>query len=888
MMAERIKTHWFPYLCFMVCVIALAAGLLAPHIKVLPNDFRGYTDANASTPALQIAAFESAWNMSATAYTATANGNWSAATTWDVGTTTPTSGDTALTTTNAVVLDVNPLTVTTMSASATGVYTLTASADQVITGNVTYGGAATTGMIAFNGSTTGRSLLINGQLTNLSTGYAVVGSGTAKLTILNAAGTAVTGAAGRAISFSATNGPEGTARLIITGAMTAYGTVSQDMIYLTGTPKVVTTGTINNTNTTNSTYCEALNIQGSVNWTHTGDILYNGGAANFGKTVQIDYSPVCTITGTITSNICYLNLYGFPLYMNGGTVTFTGSLSSTNNAIDIWVNSGSLYWTGASTLAANTDAHIYNAAGNLYLTGLTLSNSGNFIIHKRSGTITYGTCKINQQTSSATAAIIGDAGNFANVIVGPTLPAAAQTVYTGAATYGYPSALYDGTYYGPNLDSAPGVVTPAAVVTTAHYGISNTTTGTATGGGYTYGDSDAAKVLTTAVGAGSYVVPVQAGYSALAAGYGDKGATAGTLAASKIHDGTYGTLADGSVLVAAGGTYVDPADSAVWHGVSVGVSPRVGTKVGSSITNLTATHVASGWAIDDVTGTFTGTAGYVLITDVVAAQYVWSGTANYVGGSTGTLTLPLNGSWVSTATGAFGVAGTSITPSLTLPLNGSWVSTATSAFGIGGSSVTPSLDLTLYTLKTNVASAIYVWSGTANYGGGTTGTLTLPDGGYVLTSTAAYGVGGSGSTPTATLPTNGTWVLTSTGPFGVNSNSITPSATIPTGSYVYSGTAAYGIGGTSQTPTLTLTTGAYVFTGTAAFGVSGSSVTPALTLTTSGNVRSTVTFGVGGNSVTGTLTLPAVGNVKGGVQFGAGGVEYTGSFRPPIIPTGGN
>ena len=114
---------------------------------------------------------------------------------------------------------------------------------------------------------------------------------------------------------------------------------------------------------------------------------------------------------------------------------------------------------------------------------------------------------------------------------------------------------------------------------------------------------------------------VQAGYSALAPGYGAAGATSGTLAASKIHDATYGTLADGSVLVAADGTYVDPANSDVWHGVAIGVSPRVGTKQGSSITNLTAANLASGVTVDNVgPGTFAHTSDYELITTAIPAS----------------------------------------------------------------------------------------------------------------------------------------------------------------------------------------------------------------------------------------------------------------------------
>jgi hypothetical protein len=91
---------------------------------------------------------------------------------------------------------------------------------------------------------------------------------------------------------------------------------------------------------------------------------------------------------------------------------------------------------------------------------------------------------------------------------------------------------------------------------------------------------DVGNVLTTDTtngSSGTYVAPVAAGYSALAPGFGAGGGTSGTLAAAKIFDGTYGTLAAASILVAAGGSYVDPANADVKKDVAVGVSPRVGT-----------------------------------------------------------------------------------------------------------------------------------------------------------------------------------------------------------------------------------------------------------------------------------------------------------------------
>ena len=140
---------------------------------------------------------------------------------------------------------------------------------------------------------------------------------------------------------------------------------------------------------------------------------------------------------------------------------------------------------------------------------------------------------------------------------------------------------------------------------------------------------------------GTYVGPVQAGYSALAAGYGAGGATAGTLAAAKIMDGTYGTLSLDNVLVAGGGHYVEPVAAQVWNAASGG----------------TAYGASGGY------GTFDKTL-YTLISGVVAASKVLYGNDNYTGGAAGTLTLPNDGTAPYTANpalvlaaGRYGVVG---------------------------------------------------------------------------------------------------------------------------------------------------------------------------------------------------------------------------------------
>ena len=238
-----------------------------------------------------------------------------------------------------------------------------------------------------------------------------------------------------------------------------------------------------------------------------------------------------------------------------------------------------------------------------------------------------------------------------------------------------------------------------------------------------------------------------------------------------------GTLPQASVLVAAGGTYVDPANADVWHGVAVGVSPRVGTKVGSSISNLTVGNLKSGVTVDDVgPGTFTHTADYVAIADVVDASYVLTGHSNYSGGAAGNLTLPLTTVVLTSAYGGpttYGVGGTGSTPQATLPAAGD-VQSLAAAFGKYGALTTPTR------LDCPQADALHF--GTPYYGNPASlvdGSLTLPGANYVLTSAwggpAAYGVNGTGSTPAATL-TAGSNVIHTAAAFGAGGSSITPAA----------------------------------------------------------------------------------------------------------------
>jgi hypothetical protein len=183
------------------------------------------------------------------------------------------------------------------------------------------------------------------------------------------------------------------------------------------------------------------------------------------------------------------------------------------------------------------------------------------------------------------------------------------------------------------------------------------------GTGYTYGDSDAAKVLTTAAGAGTYVVPVVGQVLAPAQGgtaYGPASGTSGTL-----------TLANTQYVLSTAPAY--------------GIAGTGGAK---TATTPTASNVLTGTGAYGVNGTGSTpsyspdfpSVGNVLSTDTV-------------NGSSGTLTLPA----------------------------GSYVSTAAGAYGVGGSGSTPTLDMSLYTLISGVVAASFVVIGHDNYSGGSAG-----------------------------------------------------------------------------------------------------------------------------------------------------------------------
>ena len=280
--------------------------------------------------------------------TAAGAGNWSAGATWTGGVK-PGNGDTADLNGKAVVLDENTATlVAIQSSNASG--KLTVSGTRVLTGNVNHSSTSTAGMIVVP---TGTAVTINGGVTNTSSGYAIVTSGAASVTIYNPGGTAVSSSAGRGVSWGSTSGT-----LSITG---------------------LTTGSGGSTAVRSST-------GGTISF--VGDITTTGAVASYGLSLSSGWSNSVTIAG----NIYRPN-------------------DSTGSPLSSATGTGTITWTGARSVPASTEFYMLHTGGTLDLTSLVLSNSGYFCLNRTAGTVTVGSggtlAQINNMSATASGVILG-------------------------------------------------------------------------------------------------------------------------------------------------------------------------------------------------------------------------------------------------------------------------------------------------------------------------------------------------------------------------------------------------------------------------------------------------------------------------------------------------
>jgi hypothetical protein len=189
-----------------------------------------------------------------------------------------------------------------------------------------------------------------------------------------------------------------------------------------------------------------------------------------------------------------------------------------------------------------------------------------------------------------------------------------STIYAARADILSSRTLYTvtGTYH---------EATTAEVQSGVMFGPDSTYVGEYTGGGtgYTYGDENPDKVLTTATGAGHYHAP-DASEVISTATFGVDGVVSGTY---DVSDVAAGNIKSGASIGGVAGTY-DPLASAVWPNINY-----VHSDAGSY-----------GPAGNDYTPALSALANYTLISGIAAAGDVRDQVPRYTGGPLGTLIVP--------------------------------------------------------------------------------------------------------------------------------------------------------------------------------------------------------------------------------------------------------
>lgn len=258
--------------------------------------------------------------------------------------------------------------------SATFVYQMTSwvgGGSLTINGDVKYSGTNTSGMITY---TTGQTVIVNGKVTNSSSGYALVGSGSGVLTISNVGGTAVSNSgSGRGVEHGST------------GALSITG------------------------NRTNSSTGICVRSSGVCTATITGD----GIATNGVDITSASGSGTISVDGNVSSSGS-----GRSFVIAGGALTWTGARTQADST-DCYIQ------LSGGTLA------IADGTGAL---DLTLGDHSHFTIYKTGGTLTTtsgaNTAAIDATAAYAGATIIG--GTDANKEIISKGGGGAVTAVTGA------------------------------------------------------------------------------------------------------------------------------------------------------------------------------------------------------------------------------------------------------------------------------------------------------------------------------------------------------------------------------------------------------------------------------------------------------------------------
>ncbi len=338
--------------------------------------------------------------------TANANGEW-ATCGWTGGDNqVPAAGDTANLNSKALTLTNATATCDSIIASgATG--TLTIAGTSIINAAVTYSGTLTAGMVVVP---TGTDLTINGNVSNSSTGYAIVTAGTAALTI-NGSVTQSGSGTGRGVSHAATGN-----LIINNGASSAA------------------------ISTCSASGSRAVAVSGAATVTITGGTGTTNAAAkcsNVGQALNVAAGNA-TVNGDVYNSYAGGNGANGAIQVTGGTATIDGDMFGSSipwNPV-LYVGGGTVNWTGARTLVDGATLKITMDSGAFNISSLALANSGKFLMFRYAGTFTTTNASIVNQSVDAQAVIFGQTFT----VTGPTLPAMGN-VLTASGTFGYAGGL---------------------------------------------------------------------------------------------------------------------------------------------------------------------------------------------------------------------------------------------------------------------------------------------------------------------------------------------------------------------------------------------------------------------------------------------------------------
>jgi len=353
-----------------------------------------------------------------TAYTSSATGNWSAASTWNPsGVPGNDVTDTVTLSSGTVTLDTSPTIASLTSSAGTNSQLLcTTTRTITTTGGISYSGTSANGMILVTAGTltlagpsvsnsgsgiciytkTTGSVVVTGGGVNVSAGQGIhADTGTGIVTISNSGGAALTNSATSGTVYNIYPGSTGT--ITITGSLSSLGA---PLIYNGLATTCRTCSIVGNMSMVNSTttalYAWGTTGTNSNTFNYTGDITTSSsnGYACYGLSVGGNYPT---------------------------TINFKGSLyTADSSATPVYTisQSGSFAWSGSNTISAGKTIIIYAYCLNLSNLYMTVPSGSKLLFNNLLGYAQSATYPSVSVTGSNARYILADSTSYAGARYG--------------------------------------------------------------------------------------------------------------------------------------------------------------------------------------------------------------------------------------------------------------------------------------------------------------------------------------------------------------------------------------------------------------------------------------------------------------------------------------